>query len=923
MSDMAASATHPAFPGYVFNRDGTMLRKDGVQTAGCLQDGYYVFMLKNADGNWQRQRANRLILETFSGEAPGDREVDHINGISTDNRVENLRFMTRLEHRQHTYSCNVGHTARSASKRGKAVIAIDENGEIMHFDTISSAALFCELTPRESGVICKALKKGGTVRGLQFKYVSQDIDGEEWRKVEHVPGLKGNVHVSNFGRVKTDRVVTLGNIGGGYYKMSLTINDKPKVQMVHALVCGAFHGAKPDWASSVNHKDRNTLNNRPSNLEWSDPVAQGAHKRATVRPAQIGALPLPARKGAEEDVEDDIEMDDNMVVDDVVDVVDDMDNMNDVDYNNLEDNVNVSTNVPTSSIILADPEYTLLRDKFLKVIEDTEFPQTETENVSGANKTYEVEGFKYKYSLEWYESQVFTANTYADVEALDVEVEFVDDHVKAHLWNFFRAHTSSFAGSKNPGRFKSFLVKDKTSGKYLGIFSLGSDGYACKPRDDYIGWSFDYRRIRSICIMNIRTCVGLQPVSHNFNVGKLIASLCFSKEVIDRMEETYGNPIAALTTFGINGKSVQYERLKCLKYIGLTKGNGTDHIPQELYVETCALLKRYNITFDHVRLNKLGKLTLIASIFNIPFSKLIHHGKQRGIYIGFTGAKADAEAFLQGKTATFKHTSASVADITKEWKTRWAKQRYEHLTATDRLKDVNKVEWTTQPKADKMKDAAAPKKERTQRTDIYKAAEPTETVVYARPSAQGVEKSIDHKFALSKVHTEKSRERSGLTDATIDEVRRRVDLGEKNVDIEKALKLTRKQVSSIKNRLLIKASEIADPEIAKAFLEEKRKRIAGENDPALSASQKRRAISAETIVAIVNYAHEHPIGYTRLMKDAPERFGVTITVNVCKGLLTGKTRLAKQEFPIGDLTFERYTEMIEVIAARDYSTLRA
>jgi hypothetical protein len=59
------------------------------------------------------------------------------------------------------------------------------------------------------------------------------------------------------------------------------------------------------------------------------------------------------------------------------------------------------------------------------------------------------------------------------------------------------------------------------------------------------------------------------------------------------------------------------------------------------------------------------------------------------------------------------------------------------------------------------------------------------------------------------------------------------------------------------------------------------------------------------------------------MKDAPERFGVTITVNVCKGLLTGKTRLAKQEFPIGDLTFERYTEMIEVIAARDYSTLRA
>ena len=29
------------------------------------------------------------------------------------------------------------------------------------------------------------------------------------------------------------------------------------------------------------------------------------------------------------------------------------------------------------------------------------------------------------------------------------------------------------------------------------------------------------------------------------------------------------------------GKSVQYDRLKCIKYIGMTKGNSLKNVPQE------------------------------------------------------------------------------------------------------------------------------------------------------------------------------------------------------------------------------------------------------------------------------------------------------------------------------------------------------
>ena len=123
--------------------------------------------------------------------------------------------------------------------------------------------------------------------------------------------------------------------------------------------------------------------------------------------------------------------------------------------------------------------------------------------------------------------------------------------------------------------------------------------------------------------------------------------------------------------------------------------------------------------------------------------------------------------------------------------------------------------------------------------------------------------------------------------------------------------------------MVIKLSELADTTIAEKFLEDKKKRLKGEMDTDLSASQKRRKLSPEKVIEILTYVFDNPMGYARLKNEAPERFGITtVTVDVAKGLLKGKTRLVEKEFPVGDVTFERYTEMIDAIAARDYSTMR-
>lgn len=82
--------------------------------------------------------------------------------------------------------------------------------------------------------------------------------------------------------------------------------------------------------------------------------------------------------------------------------------------------------------------------------------------------------------------------------------------------------------------------------------------------------------------MNMSTCVPLQPFGFNFNGGKLLASLVFSQEVQEYFQQKYNEPLLGITTTSLYGKSIQYDRLECLKFVGYTKGNSVQNIPSEV-----------------------------------------------------------------------------------------------------------------------------------------------------------------------------------------------------------------------------------------------------------------------------------------------------------------------------------------------------
>ena len=83
--------------------------------------------------------------------------------------------------------------------------------------------------------------------------------------------------------------------------------------------------------------------------------------------------------------------------------------------------------------------------------------------------------------------------TIKEIEALEPYVEMLEQgNAKDNeTWTLVRRliHTMEFTA--NPGRNMKFVVKDKTSGKLLGIICLGSDVTSLGARDRFIGWTLD------------------------------------------------------------------------------------------------------------------------------------------------------------------------------------------------------------------------------------------------------------------------------------------------------------------------------------------------------------------------------------------------------------------------------------------------
>ena len=88
---------------FIYCSDGTFNRMDRKNSNGSYdKDGYLIIKIKG-----KQYKAHRLVYLWHHGRFPSE-EIDHINRIRDDNRIENLRESTRKQ--------NVRNTKRKPNK---------------------------------------------------------------------------------------------------------------------------------------------------------------------------------------------------------------------------------------------------------------------------------------------------------------------------------------------------------------------------------------------------------------------------------------------------------------------------------------------------------------------------------------------------------------------------------------------------------------------------------------------------------------------------------------------------------------------------------------------------------------------------------------------------------------------------------------
>ena len=162
-----------------------------------------------------------------------------------------------------------------------------------------------------------------------------------------------------------------------------------------------------------------------------------------------------------------------------------------------------------------------------------------------------------------------------DFEKLEPELIYTKDIPNgSQLWNAIRTFASTMKNNNNIGRNLNFIVRDKSTKKYLGVICISSDFLDLTPRDNYIGWDRERKTKKMINHTAIgSTIVPLQPLGFNYTGGKLLALLCLSDKVQEIWKREYGDTMVGVTTTSLYGSFSQYQNLKYWKKRGHSSGS--------------------------------------------------------------------------------------------------------------------------------------------------------------------------------------------------------------------------------------------------------------------------------------------------------------------------------------------------------------
>lgn len=182
-----------------------------------------------------------------------------------------------------------------------------------------------------------------------------------------------------------------------------------------------------------------------------------------------------------------------------------------------------------------------------------------------------------------------------------------------------------------PGRKLGFLVTHEDN--LLGLIFLASPVINLSVRDEYLKLEKVNKGKVLRQYMDISVCVGAQPISWYWNVGKLCALMAAT--LGDFVQQRYPeDDFLGVITTSLYGKSKQYNRI--YKFLGYTKGYGHEHISDEEYHEMLKWMEDNNVEIpscrfgagSNARMRRIVAYRKASGDTNIK----VFHGLKRGVY---------------------------------------------------------------------------------------------------------------------------------------------------------------------------------------------------------------------------------------------------------------------------------------------------
>jgi len=214
-----------------------------------------------------------LVAKNFIGDPPNENyQVNHKNGIKSDNNVSNLEWTSP--------SNNIIHAQDSGlmKKYKKPVKQYDlENNFIKEWNSATEAEKELGLSRSISNV---CLGRNNTAGGFIWKFSEEQVEEEKKENEEWKQFRDTKYQVSNLGRVKDTRgKIKIDRIRDNRSEHNLRIKEKNYTFQTGRLVAEVFI-PNPNNLEQVDHIDKNSLNNNVKNLRWITPVDNIRHSLA-------------------------------------------------------------------------------------------------------------------------------------------------------------------------------------------------------------------------------------------------------------------------------------------------------------------------------------------------------------------------------------------------------------------------------------------------------------------------------------------------------------------------------------------------------------------------------------------------------------------------------------------------------------------